>query len=94
MIAHYGYEDGSGEYYITINTEGCGGCEGKGCVAACPAGIFELETDDWDSDAAVVKESARNTLRAVCADCKPQLGREVLLPCEAGCEKGVIVHSW
>ena len=41
MITHYGYTDGSGEYYIVIDSDKCNGC-GK-CVQKCPQKALELE---------------------------------------------------
>jgi ferredoxin len=46
MRAHYGYADGSGEYYIIIDTDRCDGC--GACASACPKDIFEIITDDYD----------------------------------------------
>ena len=46
VIANYGYQDGSGEYYITIDTDKCNSC-GK-CVDVCPKDVFEMITDDYD----------------------------------------------
>ena len=37
MKISYGYSDGTGEYYITVDTGKCDGC-GK-CVEACPAAV-------------------------------------------------------
>ena len=46
MIANYGYEDGSGAYYISLNIDKCGICKDRGCLSGCPYGVFELEVDD------------------------------------------------
>jgi len=46
MLANYGYKDGSGEYFITIDTEKCDGC-GK-CVEACPEHCFQVGSDEND----------------------------------------------
>ena len=46
MLANYGYKDGSGDYYITIDTDKCDGC-GE-CVTACPAKVLETRTDESD----------------------------------------------
>ena len=43
MLANYGYKDGSGEYFITIDTDRCTGC--GDCVPVCPAGVLELVED-------------------------------------------------
>ena len=43
MIANYGYKDGSGEYYISIDTDKCIGCTaGRACLNACPKQMFEI----------------------------------------------------
>lgn len=39
MRAHYGYKDGSGEYFIAIDAGACNGC--GDCVPACPLGVLE-----------------------------------------------------
>ena len=36
MLSNYGYEDGSGNYYITIDTDKCSECGEKPCLQACP----------------------------------------------------------
>lgn len=38
MRANYGYKDGSGEYFITIDTDKYNGC--GDCVPACPYGVL------------------------------------------------------
>ena len=71
MLANYGYEDASGNYYIRIDTSICAECAEHGCVSACPGHAFFIEPDDWDDDVAVVRPEVRNTLKALCAACKP-----------------------
>ncbi len=91
MLANYGYSDGSGTYYITLDTDKCNGC--GDCVTACPQQMFVVEPDDYDDDKAVIKEAMRKDVKYLCAPCKPTSGpRE--LPCEVGCAPGAIVHSW
>ena len=42
VIANYGYEDGSGFYYITIDGDVCA-LRGARCVAACPQAVYAVE---------------------------------------------------
>jgi Fe-S-cluster-containing hydrogenase component 2 len=91
VIANYGYEDGSGSYYITIDGDVCATCSEHGCVSACPQAVFSIEMDDYDDYVAVVAEGARKRLRELCSGCKsPQ--RE--LPCVKACTGGALRHSW
>ena len=50
MLANYGYKDGSGDFFITIDTERCAECADHPCVAACPAGVLEIIDDDYDDE--------------------------------------------
>jgi ferredoxin len=91
MLANYGYTDGSGAYYITIDTDKCNGC--GDCVEACPERIFVVEPDDYDAEKALVREAVRREVKYLCAPCKPTAGpRE--LPCQTVCTPGAITHSW
>ena len=108
MLANYGYKDGSGEYFITLDTDKCDGC--AACVSACPYGVFEVGEDLNDpfreEPVALVSDTQRKKLRYTCASCKPYLTsltgvqtetslREMKnLPCVAACEPGAIAHSW
>ena len=94
MIANYGYEDGSGSYYISIDTDKCSICPNRGCINGCPEEIFEMEIDDWDNEIALIKESTRNELKFICAECKPRSNCSELLPCQAACTLRAIAHSW
>lgn len=95
MKANYGYKDGSGEYFITVDSDNCTGC--GACVRACPAGVFEIVADPYDPLAekqiAVVTEEHRKRLKYSCMPCKPK-GERKPLPCVAACQPGVIAHSW
>lgn len=94
MIANYGYKDGSGEYYISIDTDQCIDCAaGRDCIPACPKGMFETMTDDYDDEVVWVKQACRRALAYDCADCKPSAGYKTL-PCIAACTPGAIKHSW
>ncbi len=97
MIANYGYEDGSGFYYITIDGDLCAKCVERSCVAACPQGVYAIEMDDYDDFVAVVREVARKRLRELCSLCKGQNGgggTERALPCTDACPAGALRHSW
>ena len=97
MIANYGYEDGSGFYYITIDGDVCALCSHHACTTACPQGVYVIEMDDYDDLVAVVADGARKRLRELCAVCKGQNGAggtERKLPCTAACPAGAIRHSW
>ncbi len=95
MIANYGYKDGSGDYFIAIDTDKCDGC-GE-CVTACPAGVLEAGEDENDpfreEPVARVAESHRKKIKYSCAACKPAAGWETL-PCIEACEPDAIAHSW
>ena len=95
MKANYGYKDGSGEYFIAIDTDKCNSC--GACVPACPAGVFEVVADPFDplaeNQIAVVKEEQRKKVKYSCAPCKPT-GERSPLPCVVACKPGAIAHSW
>jgi predicted CoA-substrate-specific enzyme activase len=87
----YGYNDGTGDYYITIDLARCDGC-GR-CVAACPAAVFEVASEDGRQPAAKVVESLRKRLSIVCPgyeNCR-KLREE---NCLAVCGKDAISLSW
>lgn len=95
MLAHYGYKDGSGEYFVAIDTDKCNGC--GACVTACPVGLFEVIANPFNPLAgnpiAVVKEDHRKKLKYSCAPCKPT-GARPPLPCVMSCQPTAIAHSW
>jgi len=96
MLANYGYRDGSGDYFITIDTEKCNGC--GDCAGACPAGVLIWVDEDpndplRDEPVIVVAADKKNRLKYACSACKPSSNRPPL-PCEAACGKGAISHSW
>lgn len=94
MIANYGYKDGSGEFFITIDTDKCNGC--GSCVGACPYGVMEVGEDPndplRDEPVAFVALAERKKIKYTCAPCKPTARPP--LPCEAACEFGAIEHKW
>ena len=96
MIANFGYQDGSGAYFISIDTDLCDGC--GDCLPACPAQIFEVRDEDPNDPfreipVAAVKESKRKKIKYACSSCKPVSGRTPL-SCVVACKKGAIKHSW
>jgi ferredoxin len=102
MIANYGYKDGSGDFFIAIDTDKCDGC--GACIPACPNGVFIVGEDPndplRDEPVAVVGELHRKKLKYTCAQCKPQGSvksvsyRSPELPCVQACKPLAISHSW
>jgi len=86
VIANYGYQDGSGEYFIVIDTDKCNGC-GK-CVEVCPKNLLEMIRNDYDELVPVVKEEFSHQISYACeaADCGYK--------CQHACAEGAISHSW
>ena len=93
MKANYGYMDGSGDFFITIDTDKCIECDHHGCVTACPVGMFEIIVDDYDDEVAAIKEENRKKVKYDCGPCKPSSDRPPL-PCVAACAPGAVSHSW
>ena len=93
MIANYGYLDGSGQFYITIDTDQCAACASRACVDACPPGMFAIEVDDYDDTVATIKKEFRHSIKYACASCKPVTDRPPL-PCVKACPAQAISHSW
>ncbi|MDD5009855.1 MAG: 4Fe-4S binding protein [Syntrophorhabdaceae bacterium] len=102
MKASYGYKDGSGDFFITIDTDLCNGC--GACITACPAGVFVVGEDENDplieNPVAAVAKDQRKKIKYACGPCKPASthkpasNRPAKLPCQAACEPGAIEHSW
>ncbi len=95
MLANYGYKDGSGDYFIAIDTDKCNGC--GDCADACPYGVLEVGEDENDpfreEHVAKVTEEHRKKIKYSCAPCKPVSGRTPL-PCDESCRPEAITHSW
>ncbi len=92
MQAHYGYKDGSGEYFIVIDTDKCIGC-GKPCVDICPVGVLESIEDDYGDIVIAVTEEHRKKIKYSCAPCKPTSG-VTIPPCIEVCDPGGMTHTW
>lgn len=96
MLANYGYKDGSGEYFITIDTDRCDGC--GACVEACPAKVFMVVAEDpndplRDEPVALVDPDKKKKIKYECGPCKPVSTRPPL-PCVEACKARAISHSW
>ena len=91
ILANYGYADGSGEYYITIDTDKCDGC--GDCVEACPANIFKIVPDDYDEPKAVVRRQFAATLSDACPGYHRKCA-EIEPNCHTACSPAAIEHSW
>ncbi len=94
MIANFGYKDGAGEFFISIDTDKCNGC--GDCVPVCPANALEVRDNEFDPMAedamAAVTEAQRKKLNYICSSCKSD--PNVPLPCVSACEFNAIAHSW
>jgi len=95
MKANYGYKDGSGDFFITVDTDLCSGC--GACASACPAGLLVVGEDENDplndNPVCAVRNERRRGIRYACAACKP-LRNRLALPCETACKRDAITHEW
>lgn len=91
ITVQYGYSDGTGDYFITIDTERCDGC--TDCIKACPAGIFVVANDDGGQPKAKVKEEVRKKLSFLCPGFKSCSSTNEV-NCHRVCQKDAISHSW
>jgi Fe-S-cluster-containing hydrogenase component 2 len=92
VITHYGYCDGSGEYYIIIDSDKCSGC-GK-CVQKCPQSALKLEIefiDLEDKTVAAVSEEHRKKIKYTCGSCNPKSNSA---PCVLTCDAKAISCVW
>lgn len=88
---NYGYSDGTGDYFITIDGSRCDGC-GE-CVPACPSGIFELVGYDTGQPKAKVTEGARKKLAFLCPGFH-SCSRDHEVNCHSVCLRDAISHTW
>ncbi len=95
MKANFGYKDGSGEFFIAIDTAKCDGC--GDCVTACKTNVLELADNEFDplaiSRIAVVKPAHRKAIKYDCGPCKPP-SQAPRSPCVTACKTGAMTHSW
>lgn len=84
--------DGSGEYYITVDSEKCNGC-GE-CVRHCPQKALEIVSMMVyieEQQLAAVKEEYRKKIKYTCSPCKPE---EKTPPCVSFCKPKAINCIW
>jgi Fe-S-cluster-containing hydrogenase component 2 len=92
LITHYGYIDGSGEYYVVVDSDKCSGC--RKCVIACPEKALELVTefiDLEDKTVAAIAEEHRKKIKYTCNACKPENQKT---PCINACPSNAISIVW
>jgi len=84
--------DGSGEYYIAIDSEKCNGC--AKCALQCPQKALEVKktmVDIEEQNMAAVKEEHRKKIKYTCSPCKPE---QKTPPCVSACELNAIKCIW
>jgi NAD-dependent dihydropyrimidine dehydrogenase PreA subunit len=91
MIAHYGYTDGTGEYYIIIDTDKCDGC-GK-CVEICPKNVYELHLDDYEKSVVRVRADVMKSLHYDCLGYHRTCINDEK-NCQNVCSQDAINHTW
>jgi Fe-S-cluster-containing hydrogenase component 2 len=92
IITHYGYSDGSGEFYVVIDATKCNGC-GK-CTKECPQKALEMTMlliDLEDKEVAAVTEQHRKKIKYTCSACKPESGNAA---CVMACQTQAIACVW
>ncbi len=90
MKVHYGYMDGTGDYFITIDADCCDGC-GE-CVRACPAGVL-IVAEDGSQPKVKLKEDVRRSLALLCPGFY-SCSDSQKINCHSVCPKDAISHSW
>ena len=91
MRANYGYTDGTGDYFITVDGDKCDGC--GDCVTACPEGILEIQLDDYDDPKVAVKAEHLKSLGYACPGYYAKCSKEAS-NCHSACKNNAIEHSW
>lgn len=99
MQANYGYQDGAGTWYVTLDTDACDGC--GACVDVCPSDLWVLQTDEFDplsdDEVAAIAEGRRDNLRYDCTPCKspaPDDEDAGTAACVEACHVDAISFSW
>jgi Fe-S-cluster-containing hydrogenase component 2 len=92
IITYYGYCDGSGEYYIVVDSDKCSGC--GTCIDKCPQNALQLVSefiDLEDKTVAAIKEAHRKKIKYTCTACKPETNQT---PCVLACESKAVRCVW
>jgi predicted CoA-substrate-specific enzyme activase len=87
----FGYNDATGEYFITIDRGKCDGC-GK-CAAVCPARVYEIIQENGSKPKAKVADNARKRLSIACPG-KAACPNGTAGNCMASCRGQAIELSW
>ena len=87
----YGYNDGTGDYFVTIDSGKCDGC-GE-CVSACPAAVFEVIAEDGRQPRAVVADKVRKRLSIVCPG-ESLCSSANQVNCQSACPRDAIGLTW
>jgi ferredoxin len=100
----YGYKDGAGTWYITVDTDACDACESidkpARCVDVCPSDMWELKEDEFaimeeGSQVAGIKEEHQKSVRYDCSPCKSPSGDgDGVAECAVACPVDAIELSW
>ncbi len=91
LRVQYGYNDATGDYYITVDSSKCNGC-GK-CVAACPAHLLEMTQENGRGPVVKVTESARKRLSILCPGCDACI-KEHKENCKSVCSSNALSLTW
>jgi predicted CoA-substrate-specific enzyme activase len=87
----YGYNDATGDYFITIDLGKCDRC-GK-CVPACPAAVFEMIQENSHQPEVKVAETARKRLSMLCPG-YDSCSSNHAANCRSVCQRNAISLSW
>ena len=91
MLANYGYIDGTGEYYIIVDTDKCDGC-GR-CADVCPVDLFQIITDDYGKEVIEVRPELVGKVGYLCPG-KNVCSKTSEATCHSVCEQKALSHTW